>query len=125
MRMSANNRITAAAAMFVALLGILLCASAGQADQSAAPAAAATPQPAAGLEVFPADVNLETARDAQSLVAKFTQPDGVTRDVTGQCTFEFANPALAKIDGRVIRPLADGATELTVTYNGQSRKLPV
>src|SRR5882724_10456621 len=128
MPMNIRNKTWTAAAIGVALLGILAMCSVGSAEQSAP--APVSPSPAGaqitpGLEVFPNDINLETARDTQSIVAKFTQPDGVTRDVTAQCKFEFANPALARIEGGALHPQADGATELTVTYNGQSRKLPV
>ncbi|MDB5321289.1 MAG: hypothetical protein JWN40_2920, partial [Phycisphaerales bacterium] len=121
--MNARTKTLTAVAMCLALLGILVLSSVGDAEQSApAPQGAQT---ASGLAIFPPDINLETARDTQSIVAKFTQPDGVTRDVTGQCKFELANPALAKMDGRALKPLADGTTEMTVTYNGESRKLPV
>ena len=119
--MNAKTKTLTAAAICVALLATLILSSVGAADPSAAP----KPQPAIGLEIFPPDINLETARDTQSIVAKFTEPGGVTLDVTAQCKFELTNPALAKIEAGVAHPLADGATELTVTYNGQSRKLPV
>src|SRR5438552_18630291 len=102
--MNARIKTLTAAAICLALLGILIIASVGEAEQSTAPSA----QPAAGLEIFPADINLETARDTQSIVAKFTQPDGVTRDVTSQCKFEFANPTLARIEGGALHPAADG-----------------
>jgi hypothetical protein len=112
---------TAAATCF-ALLGVLIVASLGAAESTPAPKGA---QIVAGLEVFPPDINLESARDTQAIVAKFTEPDGVTRDVTAQCKFELANPALAAMKDGAMHPQADGKTELTVTYNGQSRKLPV
>jgi hypothetical protein len=119
--MTPRIKTLTAATMCLALLATLVLSSIGQAEQAAVP----TPKPAAGLEIFPPDINLETARDTQSIVAKFTEPGGVTRDVTAQCKFELANPALAKIEKAVALPLADGTTDLTVTYKGQSRKLPV
>ena len=80
----------------------------------------------ARFEVFPTTVNLETARDAQSIVALYTRADGVTADVTAQAQFAFANPALAKVDGgHTVRPLADGQTELSVSFQGKTVKLPV
>src|SRR5258706_483018 len=119
--MNAKTKTLTAAAICLALLATLILSSVGQAEQASAPKA----QPTAGLEVFPPDINLETSRDTQSIVAKFTEPGGVTRDVTAQCKFELANAALAKIEAGVAHPLADGTTELTVTYKGQARKLPV
>jgi hypothetical protein len=110
----------------LALLTILVMSSIGGAESTPPAGAAASGAPnATGLEIFPPDINLETSRDVQSIVAKFTQPDGVTRDVTGQAKYQLANPALAKFEGNVIHPLADGTTELTVTWNGQTKKLPV
>lgn len=126
--MKIRNKTWTAAAICLALLGILVMCSVGSAEQSAPAQAPATPsgaQVTPGLAIFPPDVNLETARDTQSIVAKYTQPDGVTRDVTAQCRFELANAALAKMDGRSLKPLADGTTEMTVTFNGESRKVPV
>ena len=67
------------------------------------------PAVAGAVEVFPPDVSLETARDFQSVIVRVTQSDGVTRDVTGESTFSISDPNLAKIDGHVLRPLADGS----------------
>src|SRR3954470_8604093 len=77
------------------------------------------------IAVYPPDINLETARDRQSFVVQLTQPDGITRDVTAQAQVSFANPALVKLDKFYVSPVADGATEMTVTFNGQTVKIPV
>jgi hypothetical protein len=119
--MNPKAKTLTAAAICLALLATLVISSIGQAEQASAPKSPA----AAGLEIFPPDINLETSRDTQTIVAKFTEPGGVTRDVTAQCKFELANPALAKIEAGIAHPLADGKTELTVTYKGQSHKLPL
>ncbi|MDB5355249.1 MAG: hypothetical protein JWN24_1702 [Phycisphaerales bacterium] len=102
-------------ATLVALLGVAVLPARGD-DQPAAPAP---------LEVFPSEINLNSAAGAQSLVARVTRPDGVTQDVTAGATFEPADPKLAKVEGNIIRPLADGATELKVTYQGQTVSVPV
>jgi hypothetical protein len=73
----------------------------------------------------PPDINLETARDRQSFVVQLTQPDGITRDVTAQAQVTFADPALVKLDAFHVYPVADGTTEMTVAYNGQTVKVPV
>src|SRR5581483_67153 len=67
----------------------------------------------------------ETARDRQSFVVQLTQPDGITRDVTAQAQVTFANPALVKLVGHTVYPVADGQTEMTVTAAGQTVKVPV
>jgi hypothetical protein len=77
------------------------------------------------IAVYPPDINLETSRDRQSFVVQLTQPDGITRDVTAQAQVSFANPAIVKLDKFHVLPVADGTTEMTVTFNGQSVKIPV
>src|SRR5438309_11255840 len=77
------------------------------------------------IAVYPPDINLETARDRQGFVVQLTQPDGITRDVTDQAQVSFANPALVKLDKATVYPVADGATEMTVTAAGQTLKVPV
>ncbi len=80
---------------------------------------------AQSIAVYPPDINLETSRDRQSFVVQLTQPDGITRDVTAKCQVAFTNPALAKLDKFSVLPVADGTTEMTVTFNGQVVKVPV
>ncbi|MBX9582602.1 MAG: DUF1549 domain-containing protein [Gemmataceae bacterium] len=77
------------------------------------------------VAVYPPDINLETARDRQGFVVQLTQPDGITRDVTAQAQVAFANPALAKLDGFAVVPVADGTTEMAVTAAGRTVKVPV
>src|SRR3954468_23574957 len=72
------------------------------------------------FEVFPAEVNLETAVDVQTIVARVTQPDGVTRDVTGDVKIELSDPKLAKIEGHLLSPASDGAGTIKVTYHDQT-----
>ncbi len=81
--------------------------------------------PVTKLEVFPPDVNLNTARDHQKVIAVATCADGVTLDVTKQAQFKLANGSLAKLDGSVVRPAADGQTTLEVTYQGHKVEIPV
>src|SRR3954453_11754369 len=88
-----------------------------------APAAAFAQAPK--VAVYPPDVNLETARDRQSFVVQLTQPDGLTRDVSAEGEVRFANPELVRRDGFYLYPVADGATEMTVSHSGQTVKVPV
>jgi hypothetical protein len=85
----------------------------------------ATPPAASALSVYPPSIQLETARDSQAVVAKFTRPDGITVDVTAQAQFALSNPALAKIEDGRLTPLADGACDLTISYYGASQKVPL
>lgn len=79
----------------------------------------------ASIAVYPAAVNLNTLRDAQSIVVQATFDNGLTRDVTDHAKFAFADGSLIKFDRHVIHPVKDGQTELTVEYGGQTVKLPV
>jgi hypothetical protein len=81
--------------------------------------------PLAGIEVFPPDLNLETSRDRQSFVVQATYADGLTRDVTDLVKVSFVNPALVRLDKNMIHPVADGATEMKVEFEGKAVALPV
>ena len=130
------NRLKAVALSATALLGLMVLASVTLAQDAATPAPAPAPAAApasaapavpaaAAFKVYPAEVNLETARDNQAFVVQVTQPDGVTRDVTAEAQVSIANPALAKIEGNVLTPLADGQTDLVVAHNGQTVNVPL
>jgi hypothetical protein len=84
----------------------------------------ADPAPAK-VEIFPPDLHVFTSRAHQTIVVQATYPDGITRDVTAQAQLALANPAVGKLDKATLYPLADGATELTATFAGQTVKAPV
>ncbi len=77
------------------------------------------------MEVFPPEINLTTSRAAQSVIVRLTQPNGVTRDLTGEATYALSDPKLAKVDGHTVKPLADGSCQLQVTAGGQTLTVPV
>ncbi|HET6246472.1 MAG TPA: DUF1549 and DUF1553 domain-containing protein [Tepidisphaeraceae bacterium] len=99
-----------------ALSAIALFAPISRADDKPAPPP---------FHVFPADINLESATDTQSVVVQTTRPDGITQDITSEVKFELADPKLAGIDGNVFKPLADGQTQVKVTWHDQSVTVPV
>lgn len=80
-------------------------------------------QPA--FEVFPREVDLNTVRDQQSMVVRFTESNGVHRNVTTEAKFILADPAKAKITDGILTPLADGETTLHVEWNGKSADVAV
>jgi hypothetical protein len=86
---------------------------------------AAAESPLTALEVYPPDINLETARDRQSFVVQAWFADGLSRDVTAEAKIAFANPALVRLDKNVVYPVADGSTEMAVEWGGKAVKLPV
>ncbi len=85
---------------------------------------AAETQPTS-LNVYPTDVNLNTKQDRQSLIVQAVFANGLTEDVTEMAKLTLANPALVKLDGQTLYPVADGQTELTITHGSLSVKVPV
>ena len=84
----------------------------------------------ATVEVYPPSVSLTSAADRQSVVVRATYPDGTTRDVTAEATLSLPEDTPGKKtpatrDGFTLRPAADGETELTVTYGGETVAVPV
>lgn len=105
---------------FVRALSV--CALAVLATISPAAAAIDTQQP---FQVFPAEVNLKYQRDRQSLVVRWTEANGVHRDVTADAKFTLADPSKAKITNGVLTPVADGETTLKVEWQGKTAQIPV
>src|SRR5437870_76321 len=83
--------------------------------------AAASDRPAAGHEqprpliVFPERIDLCGGDDARQLLVTATLADGRLQDLTSDVTYEIADAAVATVlPGGRVRPLANGATTLTV-----------
>ncbi|MDP6556956.1 MAG: DUF1549 and DUF1553 domain-containing protein [Pirellulaceae bacterium] len=79
----------------------------------------------AKIVVYPADVQLTTVRDRQSLIVQAEYPNGITHDVTTEAKLTISHPNFARLDKNVLYPKADGAAELTVEYAGFAVKVPV
>jgi len=77
------------------------------------------------IEIMPGQFSLESSRDWHRVIVFARFNDDTTRDVTSFAEIKVANPKLAKLEGDKLTPLADGATELLVSYNGQSAKAPI
>jgi hypothetical protein len=77
------------------------------------------------VDVYPADVVLNSKRDQQSLVVMATYSNGVTKDVTKEAEFKIADGKICKVADQWVHPTGDGKTEITVAYQGRSMKLPV
>src|ERR1051325_10365783 len=77
------------------------------------------------LSCFPPDVKLCSAKSAQRLVVQAEVSDGTTADVSSRAMFKLTQPKIAKIVRGEILPLADGATELKVTFKNRSLTVPV
>jgi hypothetical protein len=113
-----ENTVTSYGWTLRALAALLLALSAGV-ETAKADAAIAK------VEVFPPDVNLNTARDRQRFIVVATRTDGVTLDVTAQAQVTLENPALAKLEAATLYPQADGVTMMNVAFGGHAVKAPV
>jgi hypothetical protein len=82
-----------------------------------------------GIEVYPPQVRLDSARDRQRLVVQARAADGRTFDVTSAAEFVPTDARLAALDrdgARVVfRPLADGEAAIRVTHAGHAREVPL
>lgn len=83
-----------------------------------APAAQPDPRKTIQLDVYPETIQLDSGADFQSFVAVLRRDDGVTLDVTDRVRWSIADESLAKIDGHLLRPVADGKTVLSGHYEG-------
>lgn len=83
-------------------------------------------QPAmADLRVWPADVNLKTSRDRQSVVLQAVYADGTTRDVTADASYTLGDKSLVRLENHTLYPVADGRTDLKIKYGGKALTVPV
>jgi hypothetical protein len=87
-----------------------------------APASAAE----AGLSAYPAKLALKGVEDCPQLVVTETRADGRAFDLSGSATYTVTDAKVARVDatGRVF-PLANGTTEISVTANGRTVKVPL
>ena len=109
-----------------AALSRLMAADAPPTPTPPVPAPAATvDDPTKPFQAFPPSVDLTGSRAYQAIVCKFTQPDGVTRDVTGAAQFTVADPKIAKIEGHTVKPLADGSTTIYIKSPQGSQSIPL
>jgi hypothetical protein len=85
----------------------------------------AKPPELADLKIYPAEINLSTRHDQQSLVVQAIFADGVTQDVTAQAAYAFGDKTLARLEHHIVYPQNDGQTELKVKYAGRTLTVPV
>src|SRR5215813_9552380 len=121
--MSQTSSIIGRCGIGLVLLGLGASARAAGAAAPELPAQVFAPAHTAALTdlaVYPGEIQLTTARDRQSIVVQATFADGITHDVTREVSLALADPKLVRRVGAVFSPAADGATNLTVGYEGRS-----
>jgi hypothetical protein len=77
------------------------------------------------LRVFPAEVNLSSRDDFQSVVVQAVYADGVTRDVTAKASISLGDKRTVAWQSPRLTPVADGRTELRVKFDGRNVAVPV
>ncbi len=80
---------------------------------------------APGLNTYPASIHLGSAAAEQRLVVQTTAPDGVTEDVTTRAVLKVVSPKVARVEKGLVLPVADGKTELHVSFKGQTNLVPI
>ncbi len=77
------------------------------------------------IQVFPANIDLTTKRDSQSIVVQAFYENGLTEDVTDKVEWKVSGEPVVKRDGNVFLPLADGKASLTVTHANLNVTIPI
>lgn len=78
-----------------------------------------------GIQVFPPRIHLSSGDDQQGFVVQALYSDGATRDVTARAACALGSGKLAALASSRVLPLADGSTELVVTFEGITNRVPV
>lgn len=77
------------------------------------------------LQCYPPEIKLQGSQARQQMVVEAVYADGVTEDVTARAKFKPGQAALVRLAGGMVLPVANGETELRVTYRGRSQIVPV
>lgn len=96
----------------------------GQAPVPAASVAVPARQVTA-LSIFPPDIQIATKRGKQVVVVQASFSDGITEDVSTKCNLRLENPALGRIEGQTILPVADGSSRVLANYGGVAAAAPL
>ncbi len=77
------------------------------------------------IEILPNAFTLETQRDSHKVIVMARFTDGTTKDVTKQSNLHLADAKSASLTGDVLKPIADGSTEVVATLGTQTVKAAV
>jgi hypothetical protein len=91
-------------------------------DSPLEPVVVGTP---ASIEVYPPAFKLESPRRTMRLIVTGSYADGAVQDLTRAAEFSSSNPAVAVVEAGIVRPIADGAAEISVRVGGLEVKSAV
>src|SRR5688572_2553761 len=77
------------------------------------------------VEVFPPAIRLTGARQQMQIVVTDRYADGRVQDLTRAATYSSADSKIATVESAVVRPVANGKTEIVVAAGGQSVRIPI
>ncbi len=118
-RLLASLRSAMLSGLFAA---ILICTG----GASFCAAAETLASPSGAIIVSPASLDLRHHRQPHALQVLGTTADGYSLDLRSQAKFTSADPKIATVDEHGwVRPVATGATTLTVAVAGQTKTVPV
>ena len=106
----------------VATLALILITPEVFAQNAARPDAV---QAERSLRVFPSEISLSDGSDWQRLLILAERADGSTQDVTASASCTAGDSSIVKLEGGLVQPLANGATEIHVSVDGQKVLVPV
>jgi hypothetical protein len=120
------NAVAAQRKVWLAALGASLVPALARPAPAPAPGPAPPPAPVVrSIAIFPDSINLSSARDRQTVVVQALLSDETTRDVSGRVDFALREDGIARREGSVFLPAADGETELRVSFAGCTQRIPV
>lgn len=106
----------------VAALALILITPEVFAQNAALPDAV---QAMRSLRVFPSEISLSDGSDWQRLLILAERADGSTQDFTASASCTTGDPSIVKLDGGLVQPVANGATEIHVSVDGLKVIVPV
>jgi hypothetical protein len=121
-------RVFRFAPLFATIASTLFCGISLQAKDSSKAAPVRRTSASAtltDLKVFPPDIKLSSKQDKQSIIIQATYSDGATKDVTSDASLVLKDKSIVRLEKDVLSPLADGTTELSVKFEGQSLSVPI
>ena len=75
------------------------------------------------IEAFPNNISLETSADFHRVIVIARMKDASTHDITRQSKLTMADKSVAKLDGNLLTPKANGETKLKIEYRGLSTEV--
>ncbi len=76
------------------------------------------------IEVYPSEIRLEAQRRLMHVVVTGHYADGSVQDLTRTAEFLSADTDIARIAERIVRPVADGQTQIIVRAAGHEARIP-